>query len=522
MEKPPAAKNASGARELRVHPEATFKLLVDSVRDYAICMLDLEGLVTSWNSGAERIVGYTADEIIGRHFSVFYPSKDIAAGRPARELRAAAETGRYEEDGWRLRKDGSRFRAHVVVTSLHGPEGELAGFAKVTQDVTPQWEAEQALRQNEERFRVLVEQIRDYAIFMLDPEGRVSTWNLGAQRIKGYRAHEALGESLEKFYSPEDVAAGRLRNLLRQAEAAGVAHDIGWRMRKDGSRFWADVTLTALRTPAGDLYGFAKVVRDLTDRVEAEAQAKAYEAAQQAIRIRDEFLSIAAHELRTPLAAAQLQLQGVRRLTERDPESWKYDRIAAGVRSALRSGYRIAELVETLLDVSRIATNSIRLNLSEFDLGEACKEAIERLHEMIKEAGCEIRFSAPPAVTGCWDRLRIEQALMNLMSNACKYAPRSVIRVAVEMLGDQVRLSVSDTGPGIPAEHSERIFGRFERAVSSSNYGGLGLGLYVTRQIAEVHGGTIEVESAPGEGSTFILLLPVRAATVSSDERVAI
>ncbi len=487
---------------------AKFKLLVDSVRDYAIYMLDPHGIVISWNPGAERIKGYRAEEIIGRHFGLFYSPEDLAADRPGRELRAAAESGRYEEDGWRVRKDGRRFRAHVVVTPLLGPAGELTGFAKVTQDVTQRWEAEQALRESEERFRILVEQIRDYAVYMLDPHGRVSTWNLGAQRIKGYAADEVLGESLVRFYTEEDLASGRLQRLLGKAKATGVAHDIGWRVRKDGSRFWAHVTITALHSPTGELYGFTKIVRDLTERVEAEAQAKAYEAAKEAIEVRDDFLSIAAHELRTPLTAALLQLQGVQRLTQSAPPQWQHERIAAGVSAAIRSGRQLADLVETLLDVSRIATNRIRLNLEELDLVEACREAIERLQEMTAQAGCEVRFSAPAQAVGRWDRLRIEQALMNLLSNACKYAPGSVIEVGVAAQDEQVTIAVQDNGPGIAQEHVERIFERFERAVSSSHYGGLGLGLYVTRQIAEVHGGRIEVETAAGDGSTFRLHLP--------------
>lgn len=505
-------ENEAHTSETLAHSEPSFKLLVDSVRDYAIYMLDPEGVVLSWNTGAERIKGYASDEIISRHFSAFYSPEDLAAARPERALREAVESGRYEEQGWRVRKDGSRFRAHVVVSPLYSPEGQLLGFAKITQDVTEQWETEQALRESEKRLRVLVEQVREYAIFMVDPQARILTWNLGAQRIKGYRADEVLGEPLSKFYTPEDQAAGRLQRLLRQAQERGSGHDIGWRVRKDGSRFWADVTLTALRTPSGELYGFAKVVRDLTERMEADAQRKAYEAAKEAIRLRDEFLSIAAHELRTPLTAAQLQLQGLRRLTRTDPAEWRHERIAAGVESAIASGNRLVGLVETLLDVSRIATNRIRLSLSEFNLTEACSEVIDHLGEVIQDSGCTIRLCAPPTVHGCWDRLRLEQALMNLISNACKYAPKSLITVGVEPLGEQVRLWVRDTGPGISEEHLERIFDRFERAVSSSQYGGLGLGLYVTRQIVEVHGGTVEVESAPGMGSAFCLLLPLRVA----------
>lgn len=490
---------------------ANFRALVDGVRDYAIIMLTPDGTIVSWNSGAERINGYRAEEIIGRNFRIFYADEDVRDGRPDRELSTAASTGRYEEEGWRLRKDGSRFRAHITVTPLLAAGGELVGFAKVTQDVTARYEAEQTLRLSEQRFRTLVEQIRDYAIFMLDQDARVATWNYGAQRIKGYTSNEIRGKPLSLFYTPEDLAEGRMDRMLEQAARAGVAHDIGWRVRKDGSRFWASSTLTALRDSKGGLYGYAKVVRDLTEREQAEEQRKAFEAAKQAVRVRDEFLSIAAHELRTPLTAVQLQLQGIARQLRlaSPPQGGHPERLQQGIERALEGAGRLSALVETLLDVSRIAAGRIRLNLSDFDLAEAVNNTILRLSDMIRDAGCSVALQVEPGLSGRWDILRIEQALTNLVSNACKHASRSVIEVGAQASGPEtVRLWVKDNGPGIPPEQLERIFGRFERAASSNNYGGLGLGLYVTRQIAEVHGGSAHAHSSLGVGSTFVLELP--------------
>ena len=234
--------------------EDRFRLLVESVKDYAIFILDTGGHVATWNLGAERIKGYKAEEIIGQHFSVFYPPEDVAAGKTQRELEIATREGRFEEEGWRVRKDGSRMWASVTITALRNSEGTLVGFAKVTRDLTERRRAEEEAR----RFRLLVESVKDYAIFILDTGGHVATWNLGAERIKGYKAEEIIGEHFSTFYPPEDVAAGKTRQELEIATREGRFEEEGWRVRKDGSRMWASVTITALRNPDGTLFGFGR------------------------------------------------------------------------------------------------------------------------------------------------------------------------------------------------------------------------------------------------------------------------
>ena len=265
----------------RRHAAEEFKILVDGVRDYAIFMLDGNGRVTTWNSGAERLKGYKADEIIGKDFSIFYTEEARQAGHPKRLLETALREGRYEEENWRVRKDGTRFWASVIITAIRNESGTLIGFAKVTRDLTERrlaeekreaerHEAERVLRESEEMFRLLVDEVRDYAIFFLDPEGHVMTWNAGAERIKGYRADEIIGQSFVRFYLPQDVVAGVPSRLLRRATEQGVATDEGVRLRKDGSRFWASVVLTALHDKSGRLRGFAKVTRDITEQKHAE------------------------------------------------------------------------------------------------------------------------------------------------------------------------------------------------------------------------------------------------------------
>jgi len=262
---PPLVSKADQSAE-----EERFRLLVESVKDYAIFMLDPTGVVQTWNRGAERIKGYRAEEIIGRHFSAFYRPEDV--WKCERELEAARTEGRVEDEGWRVRKDGSLLWAVVVITCLRNESGEIVGFAKVTRDMTERRSAEESLRQSEERLRLLVETVEDYAIFMLDPSGRVATWNAGAERIKGYRADEIIGQHFSTFYPPSDVAVGKCEMELEVAARDGRFEDEDWRIRKDGSRFWANVVITAVRNQSGELVGFAKITRDLTERKLAEEE----------------------------------------------------------------------------------------------------------------------------------------------------------------------------------------------------------------------------------------------------------
>src|SRR5689334_4505245 len=267
------------------HPASgrLYQLLVESIQDYAIFALDRAGHILTWSAGAARLKGYARTEIVGRHFSVFYPPEDVAAGKPARELEEAARVGRVEDHGWRVRQDGTRFWANVVITALYDELGTLVGFAKVTRDLTEQRRETDALRESEARFRLLVESVRDYAIFVLDPAGHVATWNAGAERIKGYDATEIIGRHFSVFYPMERVEEGFPQYELEVATRVGRFEDEGWRIRKDGSRFWANVVITALRSSAGELVGFAKVTRDLTERRAAEEQARRL-AAEQAAR----------------------------------------------------------------------------------------------------------------------------------------------------------------------------------------------------------------------------------------------
>jgi PAS domain S-box-containing protein len=491
------------AEEALRRSEESFRLMVSNVKDYAIFMLDAEGRVETWNDGAELIKGYKAKEIVGKHISTFYPPEEVARGKPQRLLQQAASEGRVEDTGWRIRRDGMRFWANVVITALYDGRNMLRGFTKVTRDLTNWRQAEEALRQGEERFRLLVQSVKDYAIFMLDSSGRVATWNAGAVRIKGYTAEEIIGRHFSCFYLPDEAASGKCERELEIAIAMGKFEEEGWRVRKDGSHFWANVVIEPLRGHEGELVGFVKVTRDLTDYRKAEAERIQLAHAEEAIRLRDEFLSIASHELKTPLSAIQLQLQsllqGAKDMDEKSRQ--RAERAHRGVE-------RLSDLVESLLDVSRITTGKFALSLTKLDFAQSVEETVERFREQAVREGCELTFHAERPVEGIWDRLRVEQIVTNLLANAIKYAAGTPIDVGVQATADEVVLTVSDKGPGVPQSEWARIFGRFERAASMRHYGGLGLGLYVAQQMAEAHGGAISVEAVLPRGACFRVTLP--------------
>src|SRR4051812_22092430 len=287
--------NPSLASRPESNIDQRLQLLIEAVTDYGIFMLDPEGHIMSWNTGAQKLKGWRREEILGQHFSIFYPPDAVASEWPQEELRLAKARGRFEDEGWRLRKDGTRFWANVVITALYGPMGELTGFAKITRDLTERRKHEEQLRESEERFRLLVDSVRDYAIFMLDPQGIVQSWNAGAQAIKGYEASEIIGRHFSVFYTPDDQAAHKAEIELEQAIAHGRVEDEGWRVRKDGTLFWANVVVTAVRGPDGQLRGFAKITRDMSER-------RRLEELEQSSRRMNEFLAMLAHELRNPLA----------------------------------------------------------------------------------------------------------------------------------------------------------------------------------------------------------------------------
>ncbi|WP_437507568.1 hybrid sensor histidine kinase/response regulator [Sorangium sp. So ce1099] len=491
--------------------EERFRLLVETIQDYAIFILDAGGHVVTWNMGAERIKGYRAEDIIGRHFSTFYPPEDVAAGKCDREIEEAIRLGRVEDEGWRVRKDGSLFWASVVITALRDRDGTLLGFAKVTRDLTERRRAEEALRRSEERFRLLVESVKDYAIFMLDPQGVITTWNRGAQELKGYSAEEILGQHFSRFYPEHDIRAGKCEWELAVAARDGRVTDEGWRIRKDGTRFWAYVVITALRGPGGELVGFAKVTRDLTERRQAEEERIRLAQAQEANRMKDEFLATVSHELRTPLNAI-LGWSSVLCDSVTDPE------IARAFEAIRRNAQAQARIVEDVLDVSRIVTGKMHIETRPTNFAAIVADALEVVRPAADAKGIELSVQgAERALLLVGDPARLQQVAWNLLSNAVKFTEKGGhVRVNLEQAGSSVHLAVHDDGRGIDPAVISHVFERFWQADSSitRRFGGLGLGLSIVRHIVELHGGTVSAQSAGlNQGTSFFVTLPVRAVT---------
>ncbi len=484
--------------------EHRFRLLVDSVVDYAIFMLDPHGTVLTWNGGAERLKGYTAAEIIGRRFDVFYLPEALAARWPQHELEVAAEKGRYEEEGWRVRKDGSTFWASVVITALRGPGGALEGYAKVTRDFTAKRRQEEALRQSEEQFRLLLESVQDYAIFMLDPVGAILTWNSGAEAIKGYAASEVLGKNFRMFFTAQDILQGKPQAELDAARTQGRSESEGWRVRKDGSVFWANAVLRPVHDRDGELRGFAKVTRDLSEQ-------RRVDEVEQARRRMQEFIATLAHELRNPLAPIRNAVSLMQ-----EPGLDEASRLQATSIIDRQLG-QLTHLVDDLLDVGRIATGKIWLRDELIDYRQVIRLSLESARDAIDRRGHELAVVMPDEpIPLRGDPTRLTQALLNLLTNAAKYTPeKGRIELKVAVADGIVDTSVKDNGRGVAPEARERIFDLFtqERPAAGMDDPGLGIGLALARGLVEQHRGQLSVESlGVGQGSTFRIRLPIAAA----------
>ena len=490
--------NPSGT--LGAFGEEPFRHLVESITDYGIFLLDPEGNIASWNRGAQALKGYAPHEVIGKHFSIFYEAADIARNWPARELEAARAVGRFEDEGWRRRKDGSRFWANIVITALRDEAGNLRGYAKVTRDLSERRKQEEALRRSEERFRLLLEGVRDYAIMMLDHEGRVTSWNSGAERILGYSVEEVLGQSFQRFFLPEDVAAGRPGEELRKAILNTRFEQHGWRVRKGGSRFWAEVIVTPLYDAEGQLRGFAKVTRDLSER-------KRIESLEEQGRHLTEFLAMLAHELRNPLAPIRNALAIIGMSKELPKQvAWSRDVID-------RQTTQLARLVDDLLDVSRITRGKLRLREAPVDLNAAVARAVEAAQPLIDTRRQRLHAAlADSEIIVYGDVARLTQVVLNLLNNAAKYTPEGGdIWLEVRDVDGSAEVRVRDNGMGIPATLIDSIFDLFaqgERTIDRSE-GGLGIGLTLARRLVTLHGGNITAHSeGVGKGAEFVVTLP--------------
>jgi hypothetical protein len=482
--------------------EQRFRALIECVQDYAIFMLDGNGFVTTWNAGAEKLKGYSADEIIGSHFSRFYPQDAIERGWPDHELRMAEMDGRFEDEGWRIRKDGSRFWASVVITALRDAEGALIGFSKITRDLSERKQVERRLAESEEQLRLLVQGITDYAILMLDATGVVTSWNSGAEAITGYAAAEMLGKHFSRFYTPEDIHGTKPWQQLREAHDKGRAFEESWRVRKNGSRFWASTVISALYDADRKRRGYVHVLQDLTQRRDAESLAETSQRMH-------EFIAMLAHELRNPLAP-------IRNAVELMRKRGMGDRTLEAMRDTVdRQVATLSRIIDDLLDVNRIARGQFAVIKEDIDLRDVIRRALETSRPLIDSQAHRLTVTMPERpIPIHGDMVRLTQAFANLLNNAARYtSPAGLITVAVEPRVGDVTVRVIDTGRGIAPADSERIFDLFAQvSPGDTGLGGLGVGLALVRRVVELHGGAVSMKSSGlGHGSEFTVVLPSAA-----------
>ena len=492
------------------------RLLVLNVIDYAIMALDTEGHVLTWNEGARRINGYEESEIIGQHFSIFYPEKDRDS-KPKRELEIAREEGRFEEEGWRIRKDGTPFWVNAVVTPMYDDSNKLIGYAKVTRDLTERLAANELQRQTEEVFRLMVDAVKDYAIFLLTPEGIVFTWNEGARRINGYEASEIVGKHFSNFYTDEDRAKKHPDEELDAAKSVGSYQEEGWRVRKDGTVFWASVTITAVRDAKGELRGFAKVTRDLTERRAYELELEAArDEALRASNLKSQFVANVSHEVRTPMAGIigmAEQLVEDATLTEDQREAAEH---------VFMSSKRLLEVLNDLLDFSKLEAGRVELEESVFRIDMMFQEIVDSIYSPATKKGLKITSvidrKLPKIFRG--DEAKIRRSLLNLSHNAVKFTKDGTISISA-ILAEQnsdnvlVKFEVVDTGIGIPQEVMDKLFEPFVQADGTTRrkFGGTGLGLSITKRYVELMSGEIGLESKEDSGSTFWFTVPLKQVT---------
>ncbi len=506
------AMKAADAVEALVVDDERYRLLVDSIVDYAIYMLDPQGRVASWNRGAQRFKGYTDAEIIGEHFSRFYTDDDRAIDLPGRALRIAATEGRFEQEGWRVRKDGSLMWAHVLIDPIRGEDGTLVGYAKVTRDLTERRAALAALERSEQHFRLLVQGVRDYAIYMLDPQGKVTSWNRGAQRFKGYTDDEIIGEHFSRFYTDEDRTSGLPAKALRTAATEGRFEAEGWRVRKDGTCFWAHVVIDPIRGEHGELIGFAKITRDVTERRNTERtleDTRARFVQSQKMEAIGQLTGGVAHDFNNLLAVVLGNLHLARK---RLPPDRKLLQL---VENSIQAAERGATLTKRMLAFARqqkLETGPVDVPKLVWGMAELLKGSIG--------AGILVDMLFPPELPlANVDANQLELALLNLAVNARDAMPEggTITIAAREAMvardeapglgpGRYVCLSVTDTGDGMDEQTLDRATEPFFTTKGVGK--GTGLGLSMIHGFAEQSGGRLFLKSVPGQGTIAELWLP--------------
>jgi PAS domain S-box-containing protein len=524
--------------QLKVSEERYHKMISD-VMDYAIILLDKDGVILDWNKGAEKLKGYSSKEIIGKSFRMFYPKDEKDSHLPEKLLSEAVKKGSITHEGWRIKKDGNRFWGNIAITTLRDDHGAIIGFTKVTRDLTDKKVAEDKasnileelrqandqLKQSEERYHKMIEEVQDYAIILLNKDGEILNWNAGAEMIKGYKSREIVGKNFRIFYPPEDRESKLPEKLLAQAVKTGKATHEGWRLRKDGSRFWGSIVITALHDANRGVIGFSKVTRDLTEIKSAEDTLKT-NAAQIDLknktleRLNEElssFTHVASHDLKEPLRKILTYASRIESVGYNSEKSREY------VEKIKNSSVRMQNLIDDLLSYSQVSNDTS--SMQRIDLNKILQAAKSDLEIAVHEKQAVIDSQMLPVIMGI--PYQLHQLFLNLISNAIKFSKPDVkpcILIKAEIIkGPDIpgqmsdgnnkyhHISVADNGIGFEHHDNDKIFQAFERLHPRDVFSGTGIGLAIVKRVIENHNGIISAEGHVGVGATFHLYLPVAA-----------
>lgn len=509
--------------------EERFQRMTLEIEDYAVILLDKDGIIREWNRGAEKIKLYSKKEILGNHFRIFYLDEDQKTSLPEKLIKEADTNGKASHEGWRVRKDGTKFWGSISITALHNSNGEIIGYSKVTRDLTEKKLSYDSLKatadellvrnsqlvQSEERYHKMVEEVQDYAIILLDIDGNILNWNKGAERIKGYKASEILGKNFRKFYSAEDLAQRLPERLLSKAVDEGKAVQEGWRIRKDGSRFWGSITITALHDSYNNIIGFSKVTRDLTEKKQAEEQQAVYtkELLEQNKEL-EQFAYIASHDLQEPLRKIKTFADILQQnLTSPAVATTYLEKIE-------RSANRMSQLIQSILSYSRLS--KLTDEFAAVSLSDVIDGVRQDYELLINERDAQIISYPLPVVVASASQMN--QLFANLIANSLKYCVRPPVititssRVSRSEVYNQpanltastyLQIAVQDNGIGFDEKYVDKVFGIFQRLHSRHSYEGTGIGLALCKRIMENHNGFITAKSTPDVGSTFLVYFPL-------------
>lgn len=472
--------------------------MFDEIEDYAIILLDENGFVQNWNKGAEKIKGYKAAEIVGKNFEVFYTLPDKLNRLPAKLIKHATEHEKVTNEGWRVKKDGTRFWGSVLINAIHDDDGSVIGFTKIIRDMTMLKVSKDSLHQSEDRYSKMISEVSDYAIILLDINGNIENWNKGAQQIKGYRPEEIIGRNFRVFYSTEDQVKQVPENLIDIASRDGRSQSEGWRIRKDGTRFWGLITITALHDSLGDTIGFSKVTRDLTDKLIAEqAQLEYIAELDRKNKELEQFTYIASHDLQEPLRT----ISSFNALFKETYGSQLDETGLMFIDVVDQAAQRMTSLIHGLLDYSRIGHKK---DIVDIDCNQIIADIENDFGKLIEETSARLIYTDLPIIRGY--QMEIVQLFQNIISNAIKYRSDEripEIRLSCDEDEEKWTFRVQDNGIGMDPKYIHKIFLIFQRLHNRDIYQGNGIGLANCKKIMELHKGNIWVESVLGEGSQF-------------------